>query len=320
MRKQKIPRSAALLRRCLGVCCLVAAVIALPILLLHLTPPHVQQAPQTRAQRRPAAPLVPSSPGGNAVALNLAPHPTVAATPKPRAVSTRPPTMTLPATSGSFAMLPPGSPLPGEAACAASVRRSSFEPRPANAAANHRVPSAQQLSGLNPAQNPYTAQISGNFTGTTDEILQWAACKWGMDVDIVRAQAVVESYWVQGTQGGATTQQSICAPGTWNGKNCYQYFGLLQLTYQYWKSAWPMMRDDTAFGVEYVYALIRNCYQGRAGYTHAAVAGYPDYRAGDIWGCIGAWYSGAWYTQGSLQYIASVKTQLNNTPWLKPNF
>jgi hypothetical protein len=141
-----------------------------------------------------------------------------------------------------------------------------------------------------------------------------------MDVNIVRAQAVVESYWVQSTQGGATTQQSICAPGTWNGKVCYHYFGLLQLTYQYWKSAWPLMRDDSAFGVEYVYALIRNCYEGRAGYSQAAVAGYPDYHAGDIWGCIGAWYSGAWYTQGSLQYIASVKTQLADKTWLKPGF
>ncbi len=190
-----------------------------------------------------------------------------------------------------------------------------------NYAANHRVPTAQQLAGLDPRQNTYSSQITGNFTGTTDEILQWAACKWGIDADIVRAEAVVESTWRQSTLGGATTQQSICAPGTWNGKVCYQYFGLLQLTYKYWTSAWPMMRDDTAFGVEYVYALIRSCYEGRSSYyTHAGAAGYPDYHAGDIWGCIGAWYSGQWYDQGALQYISMVKTQLSNKTWLKPGF
>jgi hypothetical protein len=31
----------------------------------------------------------------------------------------------------------------------------------------------------------------GDDEGTTDEIIQWAACKWGIDTDVVRAQAVV---------------------------------------------------------------------------------------------------------------------------------
>ena len=176
------------------------------------------------------------------------------------------------------------------------------------------------MAGLDPNQNRYSSQITGNFTGTTDEILQWAACRWGIDEDIVRAQAVVESYWVQGTQGGATTDRTICAPGTWDGKACYQYFGLVQLTYQYWKSAWPMMRDDTAFGVEYIYGLIRSCYEGTGGYTNTPAPGYPSYHAGDIWGCIGAWYSGQWYSQNSFEYIASVKKNLAEKTWLKPGF
>ena len=33
-------------------------------------------------------------------------------------------------------------------------------------------------------------RITGNFTGTTDEIIQWAACKWGWSDNVVRAQAV----------------------------------------------------------------------------------------------------------------------------------
>ena len=30
--------------------------------------------------------------------------------------------------------------------------------------------------------------VTGNYTGTTDEIVRWAACKWGIDEDVVRAQ------------------------------------------------------------------------------------------------------------------------------------
>ena len=37
--------------------------------------------------------------------------------------------------------------------------------------------------------------VTGRYRGTTDEILQWAARKWGFDPDLFRAVATVESYW-----------------------------------------------------------------------------------------------------------------------------
>jgi len=39
--------------------------------------------------------------------------------------------------------------------------------------------------------------VTGDFTGTTDEIFQWGAYKWGFDPDLVRANAVNETYWRQ---------------------------------------------------------------------------------------------------------------------------
>ena len=39
--------------------------------------------------------------------------------------------------------------------------------------------------------------MDGQFTGTTDEIFQWAACKWGLPDNLVRAIAVRESTWYQ---------------------------------------------------------------------------------------------------------------------------
>ena len=40
-------------------------------------------------------------------------------------------------------------------------------------------------------------RVDGQFTGTTDEIFQWAACKWGLSDNMVRAIAVRESTWFQ---------------------------------------------------------------------------------------------------------------------------
>ena len=43
------------------------------------------------------------------------------------------------------------------------------------------------FGGSDPRANTeIAARVTGNFTGTTDMILQWAACKWGIDEDIVR--------------------------------------------------------------------------------------------------------------------------------------
>jgi hypothetical protein len=165
-------------------------------------------------------------------------------------------------------------------------------------------------------------QITGNFTGTTDEIIQWVACKWGIDEDIVRAEARAESYWHQSQLGDWTTDQSLCPPGTWDGSGCYQSYGILQVKYIYNKTAWPMSRDDTAFNAEYVYGIIRTCFEGWTTYLSEGtpVAGYPRYHAGDIWGCLGRWYSGGWYNQGAIDYIYSIKAHLANEEWRQAGF
>ena len=96
-----------------------------------------------------------------------------------------PPTTTAPPTtppsSGRFATLPVGAALPSGAQCAALVRPAA-EIRPENNAANAirgsraNANTCTDWSGFN--------RVDGDFTGTTDEIIQWAACKWGIDEDI----------------------------------------------------------------------------------------------------------------------------------------
>ncbi len=243
--------------------------------------------------------------------------------------------MTAGATAGAqpynFPLLPPGAALPSEAFCAAHVQRSTFEPRPGNQAANTRVPTSGQMAalspwdasmGLAPKADQLRQQMTGRFTGTTDEILQWVACKWGVPVDVVRAEAVIESYWRQSQQGDTTSVQSDCPPGTWNGASCDQSYGILQIKYKYFGGAWPMSRDDTAFSAEYVYGMIRTCYEGWTTYLsdRAPLSGYAPYKAGDLWGCLGRWYSGDWYSQGAIDYIAKVKAAYNQKTWRAQGF
>ena len=248
----------------------------------------------------------------------------------------------VPPTTGKFTTLPLGATLPSETDCASRVRRSSWEPRPDNFAANHRVPTPAQIAAIAPWTTSFQGiqlnaradtirkQITGTFTGTTYEILQWVACKWGIDEDIVRAQAVVESSWDQSQLGDLATEKSLCPPGSgypgsWNGSSCYQSYGILQMKYSNFRSTWPMSRDDTAFNAEYAYGEFRVCYEGWATYLSdrdhdKPLPGYPHYHAGDVWGCIGRWYSGNWYDQDAINYIDLVKTALANNMWRQPGF
>ena len=122
--------------------------------------------------------------------------------PSPTPAAPTPPVTPAPAPSAHFTTLAPGSTLPSDAQCAAAVRPAN-EIRPDNAGYNATRGSTQQ-SG-------WFSRVTGNFTGTTDQIIQWAACKWGIDEDIVRAQAAKESAWHQDAAGDWTT--GSCAPG-----------------------------------------------------------------------------------------------------------
>jgi len=210
-----------------------------------------------------------------------------------------------PASGGYFSVLPPGSALPSGAECAARVHQSSWEPRHDNDAANHTsvTNTLGSFSQWNSAWNTnYKPRIDGAFQGTTDEIIQWAACKWGWSDELIRAEAVVESTWHQSTIGDNGTS-----------------YGLMQVRYLYHPrvqngckdcagSSWPNSQDSTAFNVDLFGAEMRGCYNG--------MSTYLGNTTGDIWNCIGSWYSGAWKDSGSATYQGWVQNALNNKPWL----
>ena len=217
-------------------------------------------------------------------------------------------------TPGYSFTLAPGSALPDGATCAARVRRSAWEPRPENGAAN-RPPAARPAlppwSGHDPRANAdLLPRIDGAFAGTTDEIIQWAACKWGLDEDVARAVATQESGWAQSTAGDVTDRQEFCAPGY--SAPCPTSFGLMQVRWTVWAGTFPHARDSTPFNIDYALGVFRACYEGHATWLRD----FTDrYRAGDEWGCLGLWYAGRWYTPQADDYIAKVRRHLQAQTW-----
>ena len=166
--------------------------------------------------------------------------------------------------------------------------------------------------------------MTGNFTGTTDEIIQWASCKWGFDEDTVRAQAVKESWWFQRAGGDFTTDPSRCATDHGIGVDgrpgeCPESAGIMQVRLPYHPWAFPWASRSTSQNLDYALAVRRNCYEGYDTWFNNVERG-RDYTAGDLWGCIGAWFSGRWYTPPSVTYFNDVQRILAERTWTTPGF
>jgi hypothetical protein len=252
--------------------------------------------------------------------------------------------------------------LPSGSTCSARVRRSPWEPRAVNNRANHtlvdpvavhRSFAARPLSGeggYDPRWDSWLLpRVDGQFSGTTDEIFQWAACKWGLSDDLLRAAAVSASTWYQyavyrnghpvinwgsgevvpaGTRGSGTYCAELAKYGydyqvDFGAHACPRTFSLVGV--MAWQApSWgqlpgnqngtfPFSRDSTAFAVDYFAAYVRGCYNGWVRWLKSS----GDYRANDIWGCVGAWYAGRWHTAAADDYTARVQSELQDFTWLR---
>jgi hypothetical protein len=236
-------------------------------------------------------------------------------------------------------------------AAAAQVVRSPWEPRPENYTANHTMPTPAQLAALKPLPNlnsdsAIIFKVTGHFTGTTDEILQWAAAKWGFPIDLVRANAVQESHWRQAQEGDCKHDNLFCTgPGVVDHGDSW---GILQVKQRSFKipallpngepcedpgngtnaitQCLPLSHFSTAFNADYKLMWQRACMNKTLPYlkVHHAIGGHPEYMdaTGDelLWGCVGAWYNG-WYSgEDTLRYIAKVQGSLQNRDWTKSKF
>jgi autotransporter family porin len=200
---------------------------------------------------------------------------------------------------------------------------------PANAAYNRttgqRVGPGLFPAGDSPDAGLLAPLISGDFTGTTQQILEWAACKWGISDEVVFAQAAAESSWQQNDLGDYTNDPADCPPGHGLGADgspgqCPESYGILQTKYILWKAAWPGIAKSTAMNADVTYAIWRSCFNGdEIWLRNSAPPGQP-YQAGDLWGCVGRWFAGSWHTPAAEQYINRVQTLMKQQVWEQPGF
>jgi hypothetical protein len=277
---------------------------------------------------------------------------TPAATPPPPDDGGDPTSAAPPPAGGYFGLVGPSAPatpvLPGDDDCAALVQRSSWEVRPENAEENATIPgyaavqaafAAAERTGFDDRWNTWLLQrVDGNFTGTTDEIIQWAACKWGLPDEVIRGVAVRESTWYEylhfsdGTpyrdrgNGDFTTDDAWCryvsGYGVRYANPCPQTYGLVGVKAREAGSgylhdnngAFPFNKDSTAFAVDFFGGEMRGCLEGWVTWLGGS------YGPGDLWGCIGYWYSGEWHSADAEGYISRVKGEIAAQTWAAADF
>jgi hypothetical protein len=234
-----------------------------------------------------------------------------AATQSASAVST-----TRPKAGGYFKTHAVGKPLPTGKQCAAKLHYSTWEPRPQNKAANHKVVPKKAIhlpknTGFDTKWNQkYKSRITGNFKGTTDEIIQWASCKWGLSDELTRARAVQESHWFQSQEGDFRSSGNEQCPAAERRRNpCPTSFGILQSKAYYRPGTYPATKVSTAFNLDASLAELRGCIDG--------LQWFGPQSKGDVWGCVGVWFSGSYNKGGQSSYVDNVKQIYNEKPWRK---
>jgi hypothetical protein len=289
-------------------------------------------APQAVAAARPAATLAPAmseeTTPSPSPSLAPTPSPTPSAAPSAAAQAAAAPAGAAPR---HFTTLPPGSRLPSSAQCAAWV---AAVPYAENKRMNRTYDQAtgQRLAGdffAAGADDPranvqLAARVDGAFTGTTGQVLRWTACKWGVDEDIVLAQAAKESWWRQTAKGDWASDPSTCAPGHGLGVDgqagqCPNSFGILQDRYSIERSSWPGIYNSTAMAADTAYMVVRTCFEGYETWLNTVPEARP-YGAGDIWGCLGRMLDGRWHTAAGEQYAAAVQDYVRQRIWEQPGF
>lgn len=268
-----------------------------------------------------------------------------------------------PPDGGYFQTRPAGawSHLPDDATCADLVHRSSWEPRPENAGPNDTMPDPAQVrrsfeerprSGAGTYDRRWDswllARVTGQHTGTTDENIQWAACKWGLADNLLRAIAIVESTWFQYLVDASgrcvekrgcgdffdqtsETSAAYCGGIGKHGHDYEQDYGPGQCPKTFsivgvmsWQDpAWgpmpghqngtfPFNRDSTAFALDYLGGWLRGCMEGWIWWLTGRVTDKTD----RLPGCIGTWYAGNWLSTDAKKYLERVRQVMSERTWL----
>jgi F5/8 type C domain-containing protein len=210
---------------------------------------------------------------------------------------------------------------------ASHVRRRAWEPRAQNRPYAH-PPTSAELSYFHRWDGKsddcgLRAHVDGDFTGTTDETIQWAAWKWGIDEDVIRAEMQSETNWDH-------------HDGVVNAGDNGQSFGISQIKVTV-HDGFDQQADQTghpsgggsaahslSLNLDYYGYVLRAAMNGCEGWlagadtsTHA----YPPTSTSDaLWGAVGRWYCGCWWQSGSDAYRQGVQQHLADADWVNASW
>ena len=274
-----------------------------------------------------------------------------------------------PRPDGYFRLRPEGSwsSLPGGRTCANRIRSSRWEPRPQNHDPNHTMPEAADVAASFAARPRSSGEgtyakrwddwllprVRGHFTGRTDEIIQWAACRWGLSDNMLRAIVFRESTWFQyetfpsgrcvlqygcgdmfstDTADSRTYCDGLDAVGGYDYQadfgagNCPQTFsiaGVMSWEDPAWVAPNPPWDGNQNGAFPFNRDSTAFALEYLASYLRGCYEGWVRWlhpEGGGIWGCVGSWYSGDWHSAGANGYIRRVKATIARRTWLDPGF
>ena len=209
-------------------------------------------------------------------------------------------------------------------------------------AANDYVPTAAQIRRYRDSRtqvgqpilqfNPYARYVDGRDgirRSSTDDLIQWAAHKWGIPENWLRAEYVAESHWNQFYLGDDTTvsprsyhlypyQSRI--PHT---SNVYQSLGITQVRWapdgSLGVGTEPLRWESTAFNIDEQAATVRFYYDNPSGARSSW--GDSTYVPCQKWRSIGSWYRAyPWGNAAQAGYIRAVRADLGSREWASPSF
>jgi hypothetical protein len=191
-----------------------------------------------------------------------------------------------------------------------------------------RVSDGQSVSHFNPYFN-YVDGRDGLRQPSTDDLIQWAAHKWGIPEGWLRAEYVQESFWSALAQG----DEAKVSPGWYSrypvqarvprSNRVYQSLGITQVKWipdgSVGAGTEPLRWESTAFNIDYQAATVRFYYDNPQGRRSA----WRDsgYRACQKWNSIGGWFEPfPWGNEGQQHYIEAVRQHLAGRDWATRSF
>jgi hypothetical protein len=196
-----------------------------------------------------------------------------------------------------------------------------------------RFRAASTSLGQNVLQfNPYLREVDGRDglrNPSTDDLIQWAAHKWGIPENWLRAEYTLESYWSSYQLGDPEPVSrsdymryplQSRVPGR---LEAYQSLGITQVRWA--PSGWvgagtePLRWQSMAFNIDYQAAMVRFFYDNPGG--SRTTWGDSTYTPCQKWNSIGGWFASyPWRSAGQAKYIREVKTNLADTTWRSASF